>query len=252
MSEAQKLYKISLNSTGSAQKEYDKYMQSSQASLNKFKASVTETYQGIITGNTAKTILDIGNAAVKLANNLGLVSSTLRGFLAIGVVKVLTTLTTAFKTSAIQASNFGTALNTVKNMSSMTRGTTEYTNALNLLKTVSAGLTETQLKQVLANEALYTSDKVRILQATGLSKSQANAKLAQMGLTQVTQAQTAANAGATASTFSLSAAVKGFGASLKAAFLSNPIGISIMAISMAVGAISSAVSSANQEVEEAR
>ncbi len=252
MSEAQKLYKISLQSTGSAQKEYDQYMQSSQASLNKFKASVTETYQSIITGNTAKTILDIGNAAVKLANNLGLVSSTLRGFLAIGVVKVLTTLTTAFKTSAIQASNFGTALNTVKNMSSMTRGTTEYTNALNLLKTVSAGLTETQLKQVLANEALYTSDKVRILQATGLSKSQANAKLAQMGLTQATQAQTAANASATASTFSLSAAVKGFGANLKAAFLSNPIGISIMAISMAVGAISSAVSSANQEVEEAR
>lgn len=252
MSEAQKLYKISLNSTGSAQKEYDKYMQSSQALLNKFKASVTETYQSIITGNTAKTILDIGNAAVKLANNLGLVSSTLRGFLAIGVVKVLTTLTTAFKTSAIQASNFGTALNTVKNMSSMTRGTTEYTNALNLLKTVSASLTEAQLKQVLANEALYTSDKVRILQATGLSKSQANAKLAQMGLTQATQAQTAANASATASTFSLSAAVKGFEASLKAAFLSNPIGISIMAISMAVGAISSAVSSANQEVEEAR
>lgn len=252
MSEAQKLYKISLQSTGSAQKEYDQYMQSSQASLNKFKASVTETYQSIITGNTAKTILDIGNAAVKLANNLGLVSSTLRGFLAIGVVKVLTTLTTAFKTSAIQASNFGTALNTVKNMSSMTRGTTEYTNALNLLKTVSASLTEAQLKQVLANEALYTSDKVRILQATGLSKSQANAKLAQMGLTQATQAQTAANASATASTFSLSAAVKGFGASLKAAFLSNPIGISIMAISMAVGAISSAVSSANEEVEEAR
>lgn len=252
MSEAQKLYKISLNSTGSAQKEYDKYMQSSQASLNKFKASVTETYQSIITGNTAKTILDIGNAAVKLANNLGLVSSTLRGFLAIGVVKVLTTITTAFKTSAIQASNFGTALNTVKNMSSMTRGTTEYTNALNLLKTVSAGLTETQLKQVLANEALCTSDKVRILQATGLSKSQANAKLAQMGLTQATRAQTAANAGATASTFSLSAAVKGFGASLKAAFMSNPIGITIMAISMAVGAISSAVSSANEEVEEAR
>lgn len=252
MSEAQKLYKISLNSTGSAQKEYDKYMQSSQASLNKFKASVTETYQSIITGNTAKTILDIGNAAVKLANNLGLVSSTLRGFLAIGVVKVLTTLTTAFKTSAIQASNFGTALNTVKNMSSMTRGTTEYTNALNLLKTVSAGLTETQLKQVLANEALCTSDKVRILQVIGLSKSQANAKLAQMGLTQATRAQTAANAGATASTFSLSAAVKGFGASLKAAFMSNPIGITIMAISMAAGAISSAVSSANEEVEEAR
>ena len=66
---------------------------------------------------------------------------------------------------------------------------------------------------------LSDSDKIAILRTTGLTKAQAQAKLAQMGLTQSTQAQTTANASATASTFSLTAAVKGFGASLKAACL---------------------------------
>lgn len=162
-------------------------------------------------------------------NNLGLVESTLKGLVAIGIVKAITTLSTAFKASAISASNFGTALNTVKNMSSMAKGTAEYKNALQALKTVSAGLSETQLKQVLASTALSNSDKIAILRTTGLTQAQAQAKLTQMGLTQSTQAQTTANASATASTFSLTAAVKGFGASLKAAFMSNPVGITIMA-----------------------
>ena len=252
MTEAQKIYERSLNSAGSAQREYDTYLESSEASMNRFKSTMTETYQSVISGQTVTALLNCGNATLQFVNNLGLVESTLKGLVAIGIVKAITTLSTAFKATAISASNFGTALNTVKNMSSMAKGTTEYKNALQALKTVSAGLSETQLKQVLSSKALSDSDKVAILRTTGLTKAQAQAKLSQMGLTQSTQAQTTANASATASTFSLTAAVKGFGASLKAAFMSNPIGITIMAISTAVGAISSAVSTANQKADEAR
>lgn len=252
MTEAQEIYERSLNSAGSAQKEYDTYLDSSEASLNRFKSSMTETYQSVISGQTVTALLNCGNATLQFVNSLGLVESTLKGLVAIGIVKAITTLSTAFKASAIQASNFGTALNTVKNMSSMVKGTTEYKNALQALKTVSAGLSETQVKQVLASKALSDSDKVAILRTTGLTKAQAEAKLAQMGLTQSTQAQATANATATASTFSLSAAVKGFGASLKAAFLSNPVGIAIMAISTAFGAVTSVISSANQKADEAR
>ena len=79
-------------------------------------------------------ILNCGNATLQFANSIGLVESTLKGLVAIGVVKAITTLSTAFKASAISASNFGTALDTVKNMSTMARGTTEYTNALQTLK----------------------------------------------------------------------------------------------------------------------
>ena len=252
MTEAQEIYERSLNSAGSAQKEYDTYLESSEAGLNRFKSTMTETYQSVISGQTVTALLNCGNATLQFVNNLGLVESTLKGLVAIGIVKAITTLSTAFKASAISASNFGTALNTVKNMSSMAKGTAEYKNALQALKTVSAGLSETQLKQVLASTALSNSDKIAILRTTGLTQAQAQAKLTQMGLTQSTQAQTTANASATASTFSLTAAVKGFGASLKAAFMSNPVGITIMAISTAVGVISSAVSTANQKADEAR
>lgn len=252
MSEAQEIYQNSLNATGSAQKEYDKYLESSEASLNRFKANMVEAYQSVINGETAKGILDTGNAVLTFANDLGLVESTLKGFIAIGIIKVLTTLSTTFKACAIQANNFGTALNTAKNMSSMTRGTIEYTNALNTLKAVSNNLSATQLKQVLASKALSESDRISILMTTGLTKAQAQAKLSQMGLTTSTKAQTTANASATASTFSLTAAVKGFGVSLKTAFMSNPVGISIMALSTLIGAISSNVSKYNEKIRETR
>ena len=252
MSEAQEIYQRSLESTGSAQEEYDKYLESSEASLNRFKASMTETYQSVISGETVTGLLNCGNAALQFVDSLGLIESTLKGLVAIGAVKLITSISAAFKASAISASNFGTALNTVKNMSTLTRGTTEYVNALKILKTVSVGLSETQLKQILVSKALSDSDRIAILRTTGLTKAQAQAKLEQLGLTQATKAQTAANASATASTFSLSAAVKGFGLSLKAAFVSNPIGISIMALSTIIGAVSSKISEHNEKIKETR
>lgn len=266
MAEAQEIYQNSLSASGSAQREYDKYLESSEAALNRFKASMTETYQSVIDGETVKGVLNTGNAVLQFANSLGLVESTLRGFVLIGVAKGITVLSAALKASAIQASNFGTALNTVKTMSAMSRGTQEWTRALKTLKTISAGLTETQLKLILSSDALSNRNRVAILQTTGLTKVQARAKLAEMGLTQATNAQTAANGAATASTnaqtaaqiaattstFSLKAAVTGLGVSLKAAFLSNPIGIIIMGISTAIGIATSAFSRYKQGIEETR
>lgn len=252
MSEAQEIYQRSLEASGSAQKEYDEYLESSEAALNKFKASMTETYQSVIDGQTVTGLLNCGNATLQFVNSLGLVESTLKGIVAIGIVKAITTLSTAIKASVIQANNFGTALNTIKSMSNIAKDTTKYADALNTLKTVSVGLSETQLKQVLASKALGETERIAILRTTGLSKAQAKAKLAQMGLTESTKAQTKANISAKASTFSLTAAVKGFGASLKAAFMSNPVGIAIMALSTAIGLITSAINSANQKAEEAR
>lgn len=266
MAEAQEIYQNSLSASGSAQREYDKYLESSEAALNRFKASMTETYQSVIDGETVKGVLNTGNAVLQFVNSLGLVESTLRGFVLIGVAKGITALSAALKASAIQASNFGTALNTVKTMSTMSRGTQEWTRALKTLKTISAGLTETQLKLILSSDALSNRNRVAILQTTGLTKAQARAKLAEMGLTQATNAQTAANGAATASTnaqtaaqiaattstFSLKAAVTGLGVSLKAAFLSNPIGIIIMGISTAIGIATSAFSRYKQGIEETR
>ena len=252
MSEAQEIYQNSLNATGSAQEEYDKYLVSSDASLNRFKASMTETYQSVIDGKTVTGLLNCGNASLQFANSLGLVESSLKGLIAIGVVKAITLLSTALKASAIQASNFSTALDTAKSLGNIKKGTQEYINAVATLKSVSGGLSELQLKQVLASNALTQSQRIQILQTTGLSKAQAQAKLAQMELTQTTNTQTVANGVATASTFSLSAAIKGFGLSLKTAFLSNPVTASIMILTTAFGAVSSKVSEYNQKIEDAR
>lgn len=250
MSEAQDIYERSLHSTGSAQREYDKYLESSEASLNRFKASMTETYQSVINGQTVTGLLNCGNAALQFANSIGLVESSLKGLLTIGIIKVLTTVTTAFRASAIQASNFGTALNAVKSMSTLQSGTTEYTNALNTLKAVSASLTETQLKHILSNDALNESERVRILRSTGLSKTQAKAKLAEMELTQATQKQAVANQKASLSTFSLSSAVKGLGQNIKMAVMNNPVAVAVMTVSAIAGVVK-AIKKHRQAAEEA-
>lgn len=250
MSEAQDIYERSLHSTGSAQREYDKYLESSEASLNRFKASMTETYQSVINGQTVTGLLNCGNAALQFANSIGLVESSLKGLLTIGIIKVLTTVTTAFRASAIQASNFGTALNAVKSMSTLQSGTTEYTNALNTLKAVSASLTETQLKHILSNDALNESERVRILRSTGLSKNQAKAKLAEMELTQATQKQAVANQKASLSTFSLSSAVKGLGQNIKMAVMNNPVAVAVMTVSAIAGVVK-AIKKHKQAQEEA-
>lgn len=250
MSEAQDIYERSLHSTGSAQREYDKYLESSEASLNRFKASMTETYQSVINGQTVTGLLNCGNAALQFANSIGLVESSLKGLLTIGIIKVLTTVTTAFRASAIQASNFGTALSAVKSMSTLQSGTTEYTNALNTLKAVSASLTETQLKHILSNDALNESERVRILRSTGLSKTQAKAKLAEMELTQATQKQAVANQKASLSTFSLSSAVKGLGQNIKMAVMNNPVAVAVMTVS-AIAWVVKAIKKHKQAQEEA-
>lgn len=250
MSEAQEIYQRSLNSTGSAQEEYDKYLQSSEASLNRFKASMTETYQSVINGETVKGILNCGNATLQFVNSLGLVESTLKGLVAIGVVKVITTLSTAFKASAVQASNFGTALKMASNIPDGNL-LSKY-NVLKNIAVASKTLTEAQMKQVLSNKALSASDRIRILRLSGLTKEQAQAKLSQMGLTQSTKAQTVAQNSATVSTFSLTAAITGFGQSLKAAFLNNPVVISIMALTTVIGAVTNQVDKYKEKIEETR
>ena len=252
MAEANDLLNKSLNATGTASAEYQIYLESAEAATERFGVAMTESYNNILNGETVKALADTGTAVLEFANKFGLLESTLKGFLAIGVMKGIGTLTTAIKGSIVQVTNFGTALKTVGKMESLSKGTQKYITALDDLKKSCVGLTDAQLKQVLSNTSLGKSERIKILQYQGLTKAQAKAKLAQMGLTQATNAQSASNTKATISTFSFSAAVKGLGANLKAAFLSNPIGISIMVISTLIGIATSAISKHNQKLEEAR
>lgn len=252
MAEANEILNNSLNAAGSATKEYNTYLGSAKAATTKFGNAMTETYNNIVNGDTVKNLANAGSAVVEFANSLGLVQSTLRGLILVGVVKAITTLSVAFKTGVVQANAFGTAMTTLKNMSGMAKGTVEYATAMNTLKQSCSSLTANQIKQVLASKNLSNVERIAILQTTGLTKAQSKARLTQLGYTQSTQAQNAAQNTATASTIRLSSAVKGFSLSLKAAFMSNPVGITIMAISVAIGAVTSAFNSASQKADEAK
>lgn len=251
MSEANELLERSLNAAGTASEEYQIYLNSAEAATERFGVAMTEAYSSIINGDTVKGLANTGAAVLDFANSWNILEGTVRGFLALGILKGITTLTVAFKNSALQISNYGAALEAVKQISDYAQDTEKYADAMDTLKSSCVNLTDAQLKQVLANRNLSDSQLIEILQLDALEKEQTQARLAQLGLIQTTETQTVAQGAATASTFSLSAAMKGLGASIKAAWAANPIGVTIMAVSVAVGVITSVMSKYRDSLEKA-
>ena len=252
MSEANVLLEQSLNAAGTASAEYEIYLNSAEAASERFGVAMTEAYSNLISGETVKGLTNAGTAVLDFANSWNILEGTLRGFLALGVLKGVTTLTVAFKNSALQISNYGSALSAVKDLNTYAQSTEKYADAMNTLKTSCVNLTDAQLKQVLANRKLEKSQLIEILQLKDLEEEQRDARLAQLGLIKTTETQTTAQGAATASTFSLSAAIKGLGVSIKTAIMTNPVGIAIMAISTAIGVATSLISKYNQQLEETR
>lgn len=250
MKESADAYNTAINSAGSATKEYETWMQSADAACQKFSNTLTETYQSIINGNTVRDLANLGSAVLEFANNWGIVEGTLKGVIALGIGKFLTTGTMALITATKQVEQYGKALQLASNVPN--GNLSARFQVLKSIAQATSTLTTEQLKNVLATNTLTQADRVRILQMQGMTKEIALQKLAEMDLTQTTNAQTAANTASTASTFSLKAAMTGLGATLKSVFLSNPVGIALMAISIGVSAVTSAVSNHNQKMEEAR
>ncbi|HJA92491.1 MAG TPA: phage tail tape measure protein [Candidatus Eisenbergiella merdipullorum] len=248
MAESAEAYETAINSAGSATQEYETWMQGADAATQRFSNSLTKIYQSIINGNTVRDVANLGASVLDFANDWGLVEGTLRGVIALGIGKFLTNTSTALLSATKQVQLYGEALQTVRNMPSGE----QHAEAIMRLGELTKSLTDAQLKQVLSSEALNKADQVRILMNSGLTREMAEQKLASLGLTQATNAQTAANTASTASTFSLKAALTGLGATIKSVFMSNPVGIALMGISVGVSAVTSAISSHNQKMDELR
>ena len=249
--EGVKAYETAINSAGSAMKEYTTWCESASASIQRFQNALTETYQSIVNGNTVRDVTNLGTALLNVANKFGLIQGTLRGIVAIGIGKFITTGVMAFMTATRQVEKYGVALKAVKDMPINGNLTQRY----QYLKTIAVAiqnLTNAQLKNVLSSKSLSQQDRVRILSLQGLSKEMVTQKLQELGLTNATNAQTVANNAQTASVFSLKAAMIGLGRTIKTAILSNPVGVALMTISLGFSAISSAVSKHNQELEDSR
>lgn len=250
MKESASAYEDAINSAGSATEEYQTWMTSADAACQRFSNTLTETYQSIINGNTVRDLANLGSAVLEFANNWGIVEGTLKGVIALNLGKFIATGGMALITATKQVEQYGKALQMASNVPN--GNLSARFQALKSIAQATSTLTTEQLRNVLATNTLTQADRVRILQMQGMTKEMALQKLAEMNLTQATNAQTAANTASTASTFSLKAAMTGLGATLKSVFLSNPVGIVLMGISIGVSAVTSAVSKHNQAVEEAR
>ena len=252
MSEAAEIYQDSMESAGSATKEFERYQNSAEASVQVLKNTLMETYNSVISGDGAKKILDTGNAIRSFSNSIDLANTAIKAFSVVMLTKGIIALTTAFRASYVQLSSFGTALNLVKNLESMTSGTAAYTTALNSLAKSCVTLKDNQLQLVLSSAALSNEDRIRILMLQNLSMEQAITKLQELGLTNATNTATTATVGATTATVGFSTAVKGLGASIKAALLSNPVGVALVALTTTITLVSSAISKYNAKLEETK
>ncbi len=250
MQESASAYEDAINSAGSATEEYQTWMTSADAACQRFSNTLTETYQSIINGNTVRDLANLGSAVLELANKWGIVEGTLKGVIALNLGKFIATGGMALITATKQVEQYGKALQMASNVPN--GNLSARFQALKSIAQATSTLTTEQLRNVLATNTLTQADRVRILQMQGMTKEMALQKLAEMNLTQATNAQTAANTASTASTFSLKAAMTGLGRTIQSVFLSNPVGIVLMGVSLGVSALTSYISKQNQALEETR
>ncbi len=250
MKESASAYEDAINSAGSATEEYQTWMTGADAACQRFYNTLTETYQSIINGNTVRDLANLGSAVLEFANNWGIVEGTLKGIIALNLGKFIATGGMALITATKQVEQYGEALQMASNVPN--GNLSARFQALKSIAQATNTLTTEQLRNVLATNTLTQADRVRILQMQGMTKEMALQKLAEMNLTQATNAQTAANTASTASTFSLKAAMTGLGRTIQSVFLSNPVGIVLMGVSLGVSALTSYISKQNQALEETR
>ena len=250
MKESASAYEDAINSAGSATEEYQTWMTGADAACQRFSNTLTETYQSIINGNTVRDLANLGSAVLEFANNWGIVEGTLKGIIALNLGKFIATGGMALITATKQVEQYGEALQMASNVPN--GNLSARFQALKSIAQATNTLTTEQLRNVLATNTLTQADRVRILQMQGMTKEMALQKLAEMNLTQATNAQTAANTASTASTFSLKAAMTGLGRTIQSVFLSNPVGIVLMGVSLGVSALTSYISKQNQALEETR
>lgn len=256
MSEAEEILQNSLNASGSAQKEYNTYLESTEAHIQKFQATLVETYSTFLNGNMISHAADMGTAVLNLVNQTDLLKHSILAVLALNVGKGITTVGAAIASTVKQMNTLGSVLQQVKNLPV---DDVLKTKSLIEIGEATQNLTEKNLKLLLSQEKLKEQDRILILQQHNLTEEEAQAKLEKIGLTTATQAQAAANVTEAATTgvlqgalVKLKASVVGLGTSMKATFLANPL-TAILTIATTVFSIAtSAISKHNQALEEAR
>lgn len=251
MTEAEELLQKSLHAAGSAEKEYNAYLASTEAHIQQFQSKLVETYSTLMDGNMISHVADLGTAILDLVNKTDLLKHGLVSIAALKIGQTIATVGGAIAGAATQMHTLGNALQMVKSL--------PVNGALRVAALKQAGdatktLTEKNLKLLLSQKQLDQSDRMRILQAHQLTDEEALAKLETMGLTAATNANTAANTANAASANTLKGAFTGLAASVKATWAAMSMlqkaSVIFAAISIAWSIGSSIFSSMKQREEE--
>lgn len=254
--ELEKIKNDSINAANSMAEEYNKYMESAEASLTVFKEKLIETYSTFMSGDLIKYTADVGSGLLDLVNSTDLLRHGILAVVSLNIGKGITFVGASIASTVKQMNTLGNALQQVKNLPVDKVSRKE---SLQELGKETKNLTEKNLKLLLSQNQLEDSDRIRILKAQDLSKADAKLKLEKMGLTTATNAQSVANTTEAATTgtlknamLSLKASAIGTGNALKAAFLSNPIGVALTAITTAISVGTTLISKHNEKLEETR
>ena len=251
MTEAETILQNSLNASGSAQKEYDTYLESTEAHLQQFQAKLVETYSTFMNGDMVSHTADLGTAILDLVNKTDLLRHSLIAIAAIKIGKGIVTVGGAVSGAVTQMNTLGNALQQVRNLplDNILRE-----KALKGIGEATKDLTDKNLKLLLSQNQLNDSDRMAILKKHDLTKEQAKEKLETLGLTNATNANTTANTANAASTNTMKGALTGLTASAKAAWAAmstlQKASIIFAAVSTAWSIGSSIVNGIKQDNEE--
>ena len=253
MTEAETILQNSLNAAGSAQREYDTYLESTEAHLQQFQAKLVETYSAFINGDMISHAADLGSAILDLINKTDLLK---HGLIAIATLKIGQGISAVGGTVAGTITQMNTLGNAIQQVKSLPLEDTLKTKPLIEIGEATQNLTEKNLRLLLSQEKLTIQDKVLILQQHNLTEEEALNKLETLGLTTATNANTAANTANAGSVNILKGAFTGLTASVKATWAAmsalQKASIIFAAISTAWSIGSSIINGIKQNNEELR
>ncbi len=214
---------VAADSAGTAMQKFSAYEESIEAKAASFTAALESLTLDSIDSDLVKDVIDAGTALVQFAEKLGLVKTALAS-LGVGVsLKAISAMASGFSSAKQSVLDLGAAINTVRNANVGDLGADTISNLGRMVK----GLNDEQLELVLTSNQLSAAQTKAILTASGLTAQEAAQKMETLGLA-------ASEGAATGATCGLSTAMTGLAASIKAAFLANPVGMITAMISVAV------------------
>lgn len=195
------------NSAGTLEESYAYYLDSMSAHVNTFKNAWVDLSATIAEKGTVTTIVDMGTAIVNVANKLAKMHMLLPAISA-SIIAIRATLQFIKKEAAFA--------NVSKSISALAPESLKAATSQQILAESTANLTRAQ-KEAIA------STIVQKLETSGMSKEDAAATIAKMGLATATKAEVAAN--------------NSLAASIRGVLATNPIGWIMLLASLIVPAV---------------